>query len=240
MAVAASPHIYDAPQVGPPTSQTTLVGNGFDPNATLDLYFDSTDVGVVDTDNNGTFGLALKATTLRQNGATIQIPKDAVQGQHTITAVERITQIQAQVPFTVRTDWAKFHFDLGNTGFNPYENVLSPDTVGNLAVKWQYPTAIASPVVVNGPCRRVGAFSASPKVPLLCGATVQIPKDAVQGQHWITAVHDFTGGIDGGYPASNVSISTDGTLYGNAVAGGDMNCGGYFGPGCGVVWMIKP
>ncbi len=66
VAVAASPHIYDVPQVGPPTSQTTLVGNGFDPNATLDLYFDSTDVGLVVTDNNGNFGMALKAPTIRQ------------------------------------------------------------------------------------------------------------------------------------------------------------------------------
>ncbi len=101
LAVAASPHIYDAPQGGSPGSQTTTVGNGWDPNATLDIYFDSTDVGLVDTDNNGTFGLALKAPTIRQNGLTIQIPEDAVPGQHWITAVERITQLQAQVAFTV-------------------------------------------------------------------------------------------------------------------------------------------
>ncbi len=105
-----SPHIYDVPQAGPPGSQTTTVGNGWDPNATLDIYFDSTDVGLVDTDNNGSFGMALKAPTIRQNGFAIQIPKDAVPGQHWITAVERITQLQAQVPFTVRADWPQFHF----------------------------------------------------------------------------------------------------------------------------------
>ncbi len=80
LAVASSPHIYDVPQAGLPGSQTTTLGNGFDPNATLDIYFDSTDVGLVTTDNNGSFGLALKAQTLRQNGATIQIPENAVQG----------------------------------------------------------------------------------------------------------------------------------------------------------------
>ncbi len=55
---------------------------------------------------------------------------------------------------------------------------------------------------------------------------------------WVyTSLHDFTGGIDGGFPGSNVSIDTDGTLYGTASAGGDLNgCG----DGCGVVWMIKP
>jgi hypothetical protein len=37
LAAAQSPHIYDAPPAGLPGSQTALVGNGFDPNATLDL-----------------------------------------------------------------------------------------------------------------------------------------------------------------------------------------------------------
>ncbi len=153
LATAASPHIYDVPQAGPPGSQTTTVGNGWDPNATLDIYFDSTDVGLVDTDSNGSFGMALKAPTIRQNGLTIQIPADAVPGQHWITAVERITELQAQVSFTVRTDWAQFHFDAQHTGFNPYENVLSPQTVGNLTTRWQYTIGItpsSSPTVVNG------------------------------------------------------------------------------------------
>jgi glucose dehydrogenase len=38
----------------------------------------------------------------------------------------------------VRTDWLKFHFDLQNSGFNPYENVLNPANVSNLSVKWSY------------------------------------------------------------------------------------------------------
>ena len=151
LATAASPHIYDVPQAGPPGSQTQTVGNGWDPNATIDLYFDSTDVGLVDTDNNGSFGMALKAPTIRQNGFTIQIPKDAVPGQHWITAVERITQLQAQVPFTVSVDWPQFQFDAQHTGFNPYENVLNPGAVGNLTPRWKYTGAIfAPPVVANG------------------------------------------------------------------------------------------
>ncbi len=79
--------------------------------------------------------MALPATTIRESGFLIQIPKDAVPGQHWITAVERITQLQAQVAFTVRTDWPQFHFGPDHTGFNPYENVLSPETVGNLT-RW--------------------------------------------------------------------------------------------------------
>ena len=51
---------------------------------------------------------------------------------------------------------------------------------------------------------------------------------------WVYAsLHDFTGGDDGGYPISNVSIDTDGTLYGTS-------SGGYGQAGDGIVWMIKP
>jgi outer membrane protein assembly factor BamB len=154
LAAAASPHIYDVPRTGPPGSQTTTVGNGWDPNATLDLYFDSTDVGLITTDSTGSFGMALKAPTIRQNGFAIQIPKDAVPGQHWITAVERITQIQAQVAFTVWTNngWTQFHFGPDRTGFNPHETILSPNTVGNLAVKWQAVKGYgsSSPVLADG------------------------------------------------------------------------------------------
>ena len=50
------------------------------------------------------------------------------------------------------TDWAKFHFDLSNTGYNPYESILSPATVGNLVLMWKHMTGgeITSPAVVNG------------------------------------------------------------------------------------------
>jgi uncharacterized repeat protein (TIGR03803 family) len=51
------------------------------------------------------------------------------------------------------------------------------------------------------------------------------------GNGWTyTALHDFAGGTDGDYPLSNVTIDTDGSLYGTASRGG----------GDGVVWMIKP
>ena len=56
---------------------------------------------------------------------------------------------------------------------------------------------------------------------------------------WVyTSLHDFTGGSDGREPFSNVTIDADGTLFGTASGGGNLN---YCVPGgCGVVWMIKP
>jgi uncharacterized repeat protein (TIGR03803 family) len=52
------------------------------------------------------------------------------------------------------------------------------------------------------------------------------------------ALHDFTGGTDGGEPISIVLIGPDGALYGTAYEGGDLRyCGR---SGCGVVWQITP
>ena len=190
LATAATPHIYDVPQAGPPGSQTTTLGNGWDPNATLDIYFDSTDVGLVDTDSNGSFGMALKAPTIRQNGFTIQIPKDAVPGQHWITAVERITQLQAQVPFTVSGDWPQFHLGPDHTGFNPYENVLSPETVGNLTSRWTYITddaVTADPVVANG---RVYITSWDGYLYALDAGTGSLFWKFPDGEHFTPAVAD--------------------------------------------------
>src|SRR5205823_12932806 len=32
--------------------------------------------------------------------------------------------------------WTQNHFDAAHDGFNPYETILSPSTVGGLGVKW--------------------------------------------------------------------------------------------------------
>ena len=54
---------------------------------------------------------------------------------------------------------------------------------------------------------------------------------------WIyTSLHDFTGNEDGAQPESNVTIDSDGTIYGTAAYGGN----GYYSAGQGTVWMIKP
>ena len=53
------------------------------------------------------------------------------------------------------------------------------------------------------------------------------------GNTWnYSSLHDFTGGNDGAYPMSNVTIDASGNLYGTAFAGGSQNLG--------VVWEITP
>jgi outer membrane protein assembly factor BamB len=54
---------------------------------------------------------------------------------------------------TPRTDWPRFHFDNGNTGYNPFENVLNPSNVAGLVQKWAVPTVPGtspSPIVAGG------------------------------------------------------------------------------------------
>ncbi len=53
-----------------------------------------------------------------------------------------------------------------------------------------------------------------------------------------TSLHDFTGSSDGELPISNVTIDTDGTLYGTASKAGSSGCDPSYT--CGTVWMIKP
>ncbi len=52
-------------------------------------------------------------------------------------------------------DWAQFNFDAAHDGYNPYESILSPTTVGNVTLKWSYQPSegygvTGAPVVANG------------------------------------------------------------------------------------------
>ena len=151
---APSPQLFGLPAQGPPTTFVNLQGLHFDPVTAIDIYFDSTHLASTTTDKTGSFGNGV----VTANGATwtrLQIPSTALPGQHTITAKERVGQQSAQIAFLVRTDWPQYHFDVQHTGLNPFENVLSPATVGSLTLAWKYTmdstfVARSSPVVANG------------------------------------------------------------------------------------------
>ncbi len=95
----------------------------------------------------------------------------------------------------------------GNSG--PYSTLVM-DAAGNL-----YGTANAD-----------GAYR--------CGTVFKLSPGS--GGWTYTSLHDFTGGSDGAYPYSRVSLDASGNLYGTASAGGT----GCNGAGCGVVWQITP
>ena len=56
-------------------------------------------------------------------------------------------------PLSVNTNWVEFGFTSKRTRINPYENVLSPSTVGAIDEQWSFTTGssvLSSPAVANG------------------------------------------------------------------------------------------
>jgi len=137
----AAPFITLSKKIGPPTSEILVSGRGFKPNAKLDIYFDSKDEALAIADDAGSF-----------SRLAIPTPTSALPGRHWVSAVERSGRNQAKMRFDVHSNWRQFH-RLDMVRFNRFENVLNVHNVGNLALKWRYPSGgsvISSPAVADG------------------------------------------------------------------------------------------
>jgi outer membrane protein assembly factor BamB len=140
-AVAASSAVITlSPKIGPPTAKVNVKGSGFGASEAVVVDFDTTKVATATTDPSGSLAVSFK------------VPRSAAPGHHTVTATGRSSGRSATATFLVRTSWAKFHFDDRNSGYNPYENVLSASNVSGLRGMWSYPTGggESSPAVVGG------------------------------------------------------------------------------------------
>jgi outer membrane protein assembly factor BamB len=185
-----------SPRISPPSLPFTVKGKGFKPREVVDISFDDTLIGKANADPSGTF-------TKR-----VAVPADAPPGTHAVVGTGETSGLTAGANLTVRTNWPRFHFDAGHTGFNPYENVLSTTNVSTLVQKWAVPTA--------------GGASPSPVV---SGGTVFVaPADGV-----VRALDPATG-------ATIWSVDTGAAMSGAApdVTGGVL----YVGDENGVLWAI--
>jgi outer membrane protein assembly factor BamB len=139
-----------SPSAGPPTTTTTVIGQGFGPNEAVGVAFDGVFLELIHADVAGNFT------------EPITIPNDALPGIHAVAVKGRSTGLKARTRFLARTDWAMFHSDPALTGVNPYENVLGPDTVSGLELSWTggltLTTVYADPVVWHGQVF-VGAYN---------------------------------------------------------------------------------
>jgi outer membrane protein assembly factor BamB len=144
----AQPAVTLSVTTGPPTTNVLVSGSGFPANTAVEIYFDLTELAEVVTNSAGSF-----------SKFKIQVPASAPPGTNWITAEVSATDEAAQAPFNVRTNWPEFHYANNRSGLNPYENVLSPSTVGNLGLLWSHLNTGAtdagkgvysSPAVVNG------------------------------------------------------------------------------------------
>jgi outer membrane protein assembly factor BamB len=158
---SAVPSISLSLNAGPPTTALKVSGSGFAANKAVDIYFDVTNLALVVTDASGSFA-----------SAAITVPKSALPGTQWITAVESDNGAAAQSPFLVRTNWVEYLFDASHSGFNPYENVIGTNNVGNLRLKWSAPIPAYSDsmVVADG----IGYLSTSKMyaINLATGATL--------------------------------------------------------------------
>jgi uncharacterized repeat protein (TIGR03803 family) len=55
-----------------------------------------------------------------------------------------------------------------------------------------------------------------------------------------TVLHSFTGGKDGAFPLTGLTLDTRGNLYGATLGGGDLSCTIGTNGGCGVLFKISP
>jgi outer membrane protein assembly factor BamB len=191
------------PDHGPPTTRTTVTGTGFGSVEQVVITFGSKEVGTATTDEAGSFS------------KNITVPRTARPGDHPVTATGQSSGLSASAMFLVRTDWTDFHFDLANSGFNPYENVLKPSNVAGLRQAWSFETGdqiFSSPAVVGGVVY-VGSFD-----------DYLYALDAVRG----TLLWSYSNGD--GYAASPAVVG--GTVYigqGRQVGGGMLAVDGATG-----------
>jgi len=141
LSASAAAAITVSPSSGPPTSPVTLSGTGYGSSETVDLQFDGAPAGTASTNPAGSF-------TKR-----FRIPAFALPGSHVIKGTGETSGLSAQTDFLVTTAWPQFRFNPGRSGLNPFENVVGPGNVAQLAEKWSAPTGsivYSSPAVANG------------------------------------------------------------------------------------------
>src|SRR5260221_7868503 len=114
VAQAAGPRIWLSQKVGPPTTSVQVNGAGFGHSETVLVDVDTTQVGAMTTDATGKFA------------GRITVPKTALPGPHTVRATGQSSGLPALALFVAQTDGAHLHFRPHPTGYNPYENAVTP------------------------------------------------------------------------------------------------------------------
>ena len=138
----AQPSVKLGTRSGPPTTTVLVSGSGFAADALIDIYFDTTDEVLALANGSGAF-----------SKIALVVPASAQPGDHWVSAVQRSSDTGAQVAFDVQTNWSEVGFSSKGKRSNPYENVLSPVSVGAIDLHWAYTTGsyvYSSPAVANG------------------------------------------------------------------------------------------
>jgi outer membrane protein assembly factor BamB len=132
----ASPVLMATPTVLAPTQTITVSGTGFAATEPVDVYLDTVDLALASTDASGNF-----------SGVPVAVPASASPGNHWLTLVGRRDVLSVQKLVTVHTGWAERGWSAFGRSLNPFENLLSPASVGGLQEDW---TASSGPVQGGG------------------------------------------------------------------------------------------
>lgn len=127
-----------SPKQGPPTTQTTATGSGFEPNEMVDLAAGSRRLATVRADAQGDFTQSAR------------VPSAAKPGAYRLTATGETSGEEATTTFYVNTNWSQAEFDAARTGFNPHENVLNSQDVAGLTLSWSQAGPYGAPSFTNG------------------------------------------------------------------------------------------
>ncbi len=130
-----------SPTTGPPTTAVTVTATGFDPNAAIDVYVDTSNVAIATSNASGAVS------------AAITIPSSAESGTHWVTLDEERTHAAAQASFLVMVQWQQGGFGPSKRSFNPYENTISTGNVSELVQAWSQPLdgfANSKSIIVSG------------------------------------------------------------------------------------------
>ncbi len=117
---AAGPTLTLAPTVGPPTTVDHANGAGYPAGDSVTVTFDSSTVATATTNAAGMFSVSFT------------VPASATPGAHAVAAFDP-AGLGAGATFLVQTNWGASRFDPAGSGFNPFENVLSPSNVATLS-----------------------------------------------------------------------------------------------------------
>src|SRR5947209_6049152 len=188
---------------GPPTSAVVVSGKGFKGSETVNLTFDTSQMGSVKASKTGSFS------------GTIAVPSSAQPGNHFVQARGKSSGFFAQASFLVQTDWVQQGFNREHTGYNVFENILNTGNVSQLTQQWVSPPSEydLGPVVVAGGI-----------VYMSCNELALCALDAATGQ--LLWSYTTGGRTDGTSPAiANGLIylgATNGTLYALSATTGQL------------------
>ena len=125
--------------------------------------------------------------------------------------------------FAAETETVLYSFTGGNDGAQPFAG-LTFDKMGNL-----YGTASGGGIQN---CKVFGGSETG------CGVVFELSPGG--GQWQFNVIYTFTGGTDGGVPATDLVFDKSGNLYGTTSYGGDLQCSIASSAGCGVVFELTP